>query len=248
MESSFFGIIIYSCLFPPLPFLCFCVCVHISSCSQWSCKCGAASAQRSWAQSPPGRELPDLLPLPAGDAAVQTTEPRQGTQWEQWSLIVGDKRLDQSTPGKKKYCHMYRRVLHYYKTRWYKQDYKTRCNKYVNSQHEFAKRQIFGNKYYESLWNLSSLRMNTAKCSPPCGWVGVWSHVLVEFNEVEGQSNFFFVCVLFCSSVLCVDEQWLLCPGSGWTLCPGDHDLLYHRWVDNQHETMQCMPGSCFKI
>lgn len=38
----------------------------------------AAPAQHPRAQPPPGWELPDLLPVSAGDAAVQTTEPRQG--------------------------------------------------------------------------------------------------------------------------------------------------------------------------
>lgn len=46
----------------------------------------AAPAQRPRAQPPPGRELPDLLPVPAGDAAVQTTEPRQGTANQEANL------------------------------------------------------------------------------------------------------------------------------------------------------------------
>lgn len=43
----------------------------------------AASAQHSRAQPPPGRDLPDLVSVPAGDAAVQAAEPRQGTDCEE---------------------------------------------------------------------------------------------------------------------------------------------------------------------
>lgn len=54
-----------------------CVCVPIWI--QWHIERGAATPQCSWAQPPPGRKLPDLLPVPAGDAAVQTAEPWKGT-------------------------------------------------------------------------------------------------------------------------------------------------------------------------
>lgn len=53
--------------------------VRLLVCTQWDDERRAASAQHSWAQPPPGWKLPDLLPVPAGDAAVQTTEPWQGT-------------------------------------------------------------------------------------------------------------------------------------------------------------------------
>lgn len=55
------------------------LCLSLAICLQRDAERGAASAQHSRAQPPPGRELPDLLPLPAGDAAVQTAEPRKGT-------------------------------------------------------------------------------------------------------------------------------------------------------------------------
>lgn len=40
---------------------------------------GAPSAQCSWAQPPPRWKLPDLLPMSAGDAAVQAQKPWKGT-------------------------------------------------------------------------------------------------------------------------------------------------------------------------
>lgn len=59
------------CLFVCVCGFCFCI--------QRNNEHGAASAQHSWAQPPPGWELPDLLPVLAGDAAVQTPKPWQGT-------------------------------------------------------------------------------------------------------------------------------------------------------------------------